>query len=88
MHITRYDEHGQELKPGLRSLHHHNLTSPKFVIFTTLEAVDPDQWRAEVLLFDEVILTVDGLHASKQAAGQAAEQALRTRLIEMFGSAK
>lgn len=84
MKVTRFNEHGQELHPGLRSTHQHNLTTPKFIIVTVLEAVEPDKWRAEVTLFDEIILNVPGTHPSSYAAGTAAETALREQLIRLF----
>ncbi len=83
MKITRFDEHGQELKPGLRSIHPHNHTTPKFTIVTMLETMDPDEWRAEVMLFDETIISVPGTCAS-HAAGNATEAALRRRLVALF----
>lgn len=81
--ITRY-ENGHELRPGLRSIHHHNLTTPKFNIVSVLEEMDPDRWLAEVSLFDEVILEIPGTFSSSHEAGYAAEEALRKHLVLVF----
>lgn len=86
MKITRLDEYGQELKPGSRHTHQHNLTTPKFTIITVLEEMDPDRWRAEVKIFDETIIDVHDSYPSSHEAGVAAEAALRKRLVELFGT--
>lgn len=84
MKITRYDGYGQELRPGLRSTHQHNLTTPTFTIDTILEAVEPDRWRAEVRLFGEAIIDVPGPYPTSHAAGTSAEEALRNHLVSVF----
>lgn len=84
MNITRYDGNGNELRPGLRSRHRHNSENPKFEIYTVLDAVEPDSWRAEVTLFDEVIINVPGPYPDDIAALAAAEAALRQRVIEVL----
>jgi hypothetical protein len=83
---TYYDEYNQELKPGLKSLHQHALTTPKFSIYGILDSLNPERWRAEVRLFDSVIITMEEQHSTKEAAGRAAEAALQVRLLEVFGT--
>lgn len=79
-----FDEYRQSLRPGMRSEHQHNRATVVFRIFGILEQLEPQKWRAEVRLFNEVIIEIDEGYPSKHAAGVAAERALTERLVAVF----
>lgn len=80
-----FDDYGP-LKPGVRRKHQHNLTTPKFDIYVTLDELQPEKWRAEVRVAGELIIELEDQYPSRQAAGTAAEQALTERLVAVFRS--
>lgn len=81
-----FDEYGNELKPGVRSEHQHNLSTPRFRVYGVLDQLTPERWHAEVQLCGEVIIVVEDQHPTKHQAGAAAEEALRQRLVAIFGA--
>lgn len=85
IHQDFFDEHGQ-LEPGVTRRIPHNSSMPTFEIVATLMSLSPEIWHAKVTLFNETVLELHDSFASKWAAGNAAEQQLRARLVQLFRS--
>ncbi len=81
--LTRYNAHGQELKPGLRQPHQSNFTTLKFDYVVILDSEAPDVWHGEALFAGQVVVRTGGF-PNETTAGIAAENALKERLLSLL----
>lgn len=80
-----YDDQGL-LEPGVRRTIHHGSATTKFEIIATLKTLTPERWSVEVRLFGTTVIKLRQTFSSKDAAGAAAEAALRERMIAIFAN--